>query len=106
MITTLLILWVVISIWWTISFAPKNGSNRWWHWIIGALVIMIAASCGAIINLLRRPRAPVVVSGLSIQNDPPKKYCTQVRIFGEKGKYYHVDIFSDTEPTYKIYSEE
>jgi hypothetical protein len=101
---TILSLWTLIAIALVLyRIVDKYHEGEWWEWVIAAPVLAIIWAICAIRKPFLKPRPPVVTSGISVQNNPPKKYCTQVRFYGDKGKYYYVNVFSDTEQVHEVY---
>lgn len=102
--------WTVISIIYVASrigykHAPQ-GFRKYAEYVICPPTLLVVTIASGIAYWLRKPEPPVIVTGICDVDralDKGKRYYTQVRWVGAKGKYWCVNIYTDDEPKTEIH---
>lgn len=97
--------WTIISIIYFISRIgykdPSRGIRKYVEYVICPPVLAIVSTYVGIRWIFKTPQPPRVSTGLCADLDidgEGKKYYTQIQVFGEKGAYWYVNVYSDDKP--------
>ena len=99
-----LLAWTIISIVYLISrigYDAPRGIRKYVEYVICPPALAIAYTIAGIRWIFKTPQPPTVSIGLCGDlhiDGEGKKYYTQIRVFGEKGAYWYVNVYSDDEP--------
>jgi|SRR5271157_3039558 len=100
-----LLLWTVISIVYFTSRIgyknPSRGIRKYIEYVICPPTLGIAYVIGTIGYLIQKPHPPMVSTGLCADlriDGEGKKYYTQISVFGAKGSYWYIYVYSDDKP--------
>jgi len=109
-------MWILLSILgifvWTVAGvilffnSDKHGPSPWWHWVVGA-PIMVIAYIFSIVNWFKmrfgKTVPPVVVIDDGVYTGKYEKY-RQIRVRSEQNIDWTINVYSDSPQKVKMYN--